>query len=127
LSCAISCVTATCWLTSQTVHVVSIDEVTTIAGLNAFHERPVIGAGEFFFVAADGDVGAGDDGEVETEGDEDGMGLVCRFRSQGGCQRRVRGPRDGACAQSRRASRRPVKACEPSRSHPTSDACLSHT
>jgi len=46
LSCAISCVMALSVLTSQTVHVVSIEEVTMSAGEMAFQEKEVSGAGE---------------------------------------------------------------------------------
>jgi hypothetical protein len=45
-SCAISCVIALRVLTSQTVHVVSMEEVTIRAGEMAFQEKEVSGAGE---------------------------------------------------------------------------------
>lgn len=43
-SCAISCVTALLAEMSQTVHVVSMDEVTTSEGEMLFHEKLVNGA-----------------------------------------------------------------------------------
>ena len=45
-SCAMSCVIALSVLTSHTVQVVSMDEVTIRAGESAFHENDVRGAGE---------------------------------------------------------------------------------
>ena len=44
LSCAMSCVLACCVVISQTVHVVSIDEVTIILGLILFQSKEVKGA-----------------------------------------------------------------------------------
>jgi hypothetical protein len=43
-SCAISCVTAVDVSRFQTVHVVSIEEVTTRLGIFSFHEKLVSGA-----------------------------------------------------------------------------------